>query len=58
LRRGTSVAALIFLGHRFHFKAIKGTTLLPDANLREARTNFLIEEIFVHPKEGWGVTEA
>lgn len=57
MRRGTSVAALIFLGHRFHFKAIKGTTLLPDANFREAWTNFSIEEIFVHRKEGWGVAE-
>ena len=36
---------------------IKGTTLLPDANFREAWTNFSIEEIFVHPKEGWGVAE-
>jgi hypothetical protein len=43
LRRGTSVAALIFLGYRLHFKAIKRTTLLPDANFREARTNFSIE---------------
>ena len=46
-----TVAALIFLGGGFHFKAIERATLDADPNLRQARTNLAIEAILVHAEE-------
>jgi hypothetical protein len=46
-----TVAALIFLGGGFHFKAIEGATLGADPNLGQVRTNLAIEAILVHAKE-------
>ena len=46
-----TVAALIFLGGGFHFKAIERATLDADPDLRQARTNLAIEAIFVHAEE-------
>ena len=46
-----TVAALIFLGGGFHFKAIEGSTLDADPDLREARSNLAIEAILVHAEE-------
>jgi hypothetical protein len=46
-----TVAALIFLGGGFHFKAIEGAALDTDPNLRQARTDLAIEAIFVHAEE-------
>jgi hypothetical protein len=52
-----TVAALIFLGGGFHFKAIEGTALDPDADLGQARTNLAIEAILVHTEETGGVAQ-
>src|ERR1700693_1983208 len=46
-----TVAALIFLGGGFHFKAIEGATLGADPDLRQARTNLAVESILVHAEE-------
>src|ERR1700722_3314027 len=46
-----TVAALIFLGGGFHFKAIEGATLGSDPDLGQARTNLAIEAILVHAEE-------
>ena len=52
-----TVAALIFLGGSFHFKAIEGATLDTYPDLRQARTNLAIEAIFVHAKEAGRVAQ-
>jgi hypothetical protein len=46
-----TVAALIFLGGGFHFKAIEGAALDANPNLRQTRTNLAIEAILVHAEE-------
>ncbi len=46
-----TVAALIFLGGGFHFKAIEGAALGSNADLGQARTHLAIEAILVHAKE-------
>ena len=46
-----TVAALIFLGGGFHFKAIEGATLDADPDLRQVRTDLAIEAILVHAEE-------
>jgi hypothetical protein len=46
-----TVAALIFLGGGFHFKAIESAALHADTDLRQARTNLAIEAILVHAEE-------
>ena len=52
-----TVAALIFLGGGFHFKAIEGAALGANPNLRQARTNFAIEAILVHAEEAGRVAQ-
>ena len=46
-----TVAALIFLGSSFHFKAIEGAALGADPDLRQMRTHLAIEAILVHAEE-------
>jgi len=46
-----TVAALIFLGAGFHFKAIKGPALRADPDLGQVRTDLAIEAILVHAEE-------
>ena len=46
-----TVAALIFLGGGFHFKAIERAALDADPDLGQARTNLAIEAILVHAEE-------
>jgi hypothetical protein len=46
-----TVAALIFLGGGFHFKAIEGAALAADPDLGQVRTNLAIEAILVHAEE-------
>jgi hypothetical protein len=46
-----TVAALIFLGGGFHFKAIERATLGAYPDLGQARTNLAIEAILVHAEE-------
>ena len=46
-----TVAALIFLGGGFHFKAIEGSALNANPDLRQAWTNLAIEAILVHAEE-------
>jgi hypothetical protein len=46
-----TVAALIFLGGGFHFKAIERATLGADPDLSQVRTNLAIEAIFVHAEK-------
>jgi hypothetical protein len=46
-----TVAALIFLGSGFHFKAVEGATLDADPDLRQAWTDLAIEAILVHAEE-------
>jgi hypothetical protein len=46
-----TVAALIFLGSGFHFKAIEGAALDADPDLGQARTYLAIEAILVHAEE-------
>jgi hypothetical protein len=46
-----TVAALIFLGGGFHFKAIEGTALNADPDLGQVRTNLAVEAILVHAEE-------
>ena len=53
-----TVAALIFLGGGFHFKAIEGATLNADPDLGQARTNLAIEAILVHTEETGRVAQA
>ena len=53
-----TVAALIFLGGGFHFKAIEGATLGSDPDLGQARTNLAIEAILVHAEETGRVAQA
>jgi hypothetical protein len=53
-----TVAALIFLGGGFHFKAIESSTLDPDPNLRQVRANLAIEAILVHAKETGRVAQS
>ena len=53
-----TVAALIFLGGGFHFKAIKGAALAADMDLSKAWTDFAIEAILVHTKEMRRVSKA
>jgi hypothetical protein len=53
-----TVAALIFLGGGFHFKAIEGAALDADPDLRQARTNLAIEAILVHAEEARRVAQA
>jgi hypothetical protein len=46
-----TVAALIFLGGGFHFKAIECATLNADPDLGQVRTYLAIEAILVHAEE-------
>ena len=46
-----TVAALIFLGGGFHFKAIERTALGADPDLGQARTDLAIEAVLVHTEE-------
>src|ERR1700728_3700580 len=52
-----TVAALIFLGGGFHFKAIEGAALHTDPNLRKVRTNLAIKAILVHAEEAGRVPQ-
>jgi hypothetical protein len=52
-----TVAALIFLGGGFHFKAIESAALCPDADLRQVRTNLAIEAILVHTEEAGRIAQ-
>ena len=53
-----TVAALIFLGGGFHFKAIEGATLNANPDLSQARTNLAVEAILVHTEETGRVAQA
>src|ERR1700722_3241496 len=53
-----TVAALIFLGGGFHFKAIEGAALDADQDLCKARTNLAIEAILVHTEEAGRIAQA
>jgi hypothetical protein len=53
-----TVAALIFLGGGFHFKAIERAALGADPDLSQARTNLAIEAILVHTEETGRVAQA
>ena len=46
-----TVAALIFLGGSFHFKAIERAPLCADPDLGQVRTHLPIEAILVHAEE-------
>ena len=46
-----TVAALIFLGGGFHFKAIEGAALRADSNLGQARSEVAIEAVLIHAEE-------
>jgi hypothetical protein len=46
-----TVAALIFLGGGFHFKAIESTPLRADPDLGQAWADLAIEAILVHAEE-------
>jgi len=46
-----TVAALIFLGGGFHFKAIERATLGADPDLGQVRTNLPVEPVLVHAEE-------
>jgi hypothetical protein len=52
-----TVAALIFLGSGFHFKAIEGAALRADANFSQMRPDLAVEAILVHPEEGWRIAQ-
>ena len=53
-----TVAALIFLGGGFHFKAIEGAALDADSDLGQARTNLAIEAILIHAEEAGRVAQS
>ena len=53
-----TVAALIFLGCGFHFKAIEGAALPADADLRQLQPEVAIEAVLVHAEEARRVAEA
>jgi hypothetical protein len=53
-----TVAALIFLGSGFHFKAVEGAALGADPDLRQVRANLAIEAIFVHAEELGSIAQA
>src|ERR1700722_12190744 len=53
-----TVAALIFLGGGFHFKAIEGAPLDADPDLCQARTNLAIEAILFHTAEAGRIAQA
>jgi len=53
-----TVAALIFLGGGFHFKAIERTALGADPDLGQARTDLAIEAVLVHTEETGRVAQA
>jgi hypothetical protein len=57
LGRGTSVAGLIVLGGRFHFKAVEGSALAADLDLREEGSDFAVKTVLVHAEEVGGVAE-
>jgi hypothetical protein len=57
MRHRDTVAVLIFLGSRLHFKAIKGSSLATDADLGQRRADFSVEAIFVHPEKGWRIAQ-
>jgi len=46
-----TVAALIFLGGGFHFKAVEGAALGADPDFGQLRTDLAIEAILVHTEE-------
>ena len=46
-----TVAALIFLGGGFHFKAVERAALDADPDLGQARTHLAIEAILIHAEE-------
>ena len=46
-----TVAALIFLGGGFHFKAIEGAALRADSNLDKVRPEVAIEAVLIHAEE-------
>jgi hypothetical protein len=52
-----TVAALIFLGGGFHFKAIERAALGADPDLRQVRTNLAIEAILVHAEEAGRIAQ-
>jgi hypothetical protein len=53
-----TVAALIFLGSGFHFKAIEGTALSADPDLGQMRTDLAIESVLVHAEEPRRIAQA
>jgi hypothetical protein len=57
LSRGTSVAGLIVLGRCFHFKAVEGSALATDLNLREEGSDLTVETVLVHAEEVGRVAE-
>jgi len=57
LGRGTSVAAFIFLGGRFHFKQVKCDALATDWNLGQEAPDLPVESVLVHSEVGRGVTQ-
>jgi hypothetical protein len=52
-----TVAALIFLGGGFHFKAIERAALGANPDLGQARTHLAIEAILVHTEEAGRVAQ-
>jgi hypothetical protein len=52
-----TVAALIFLGGSFHFKAIERTALGADPDLSQVRADLAIEAILVHAEEARRVAQ-
>ena len=53
-----TVAALIFLGGGFHFKAIEGAALGADPDLGQVRSDLAVEAILVHTEETGRVAQA
>jgi hypothetical protein len=58
LSRGTPVAGLIVLGSLFHFKAVEGSALATDLNLREEGSDLTVKAVLVHAEEVGRVAEA
>lgn len=54
---GTPVAGFIVIPPRVQVKAVKGHTLLADANLRYIRPHFRVEAVAVHAEVGRRIPE-
>jgi hypothetical protein len=58
LSRGTPVAGLIVLGSLFHFKAVEGSALATNLNLREEGSHLAVEPVLAHAEEVGRIAEA